>query len=102
MRPERPSLALERTALGWQRSSLSLAAISALLLIHAVHRDQPLGVAGAILVAVGAGLVARGGGRLYHRRLAAPPRAAVRPLLGLVAVTLGAAAVAAAELLGGR
>lgn len=93
---------MERTALGWQRSSLSLAAIAGLLLVHAVHRDQPLGVVGAIAVAVGAGLVTASGSRLYHRRLDGPPRAAARPLLGLVVVTLGAAVVAAAELIGGH
>jgi uncharacterized membrane protein YidH (DUF202 family) len=101
MPTEQPrSLARERTALGWQRSSLSLAVISGLLLVHAVHRDEPLGVVGAVLVALGAAHVAMAGSRLYRRRLAVPATPAPGPLLGLVAVTLGAAAVAAAELLG--
>lgn len=100
MPAERSSLALERTALGWQRSSLSLAVISALLLGHAVHRHETLGIVGAAIVAIGAGLVALSGNRLARDRTLTRPRSAPRPLLGVAVVTLGAAVVAAAELLG--
>lgn len=100
MPAERSSLALERTALGWQRSSLSLAVISALLLGHAVHRHETLGIVGSAIVAAGAGLVALSGSRLAHRRTLTRPRSAPGTLMGMMAVTVGAAIVAAAELLG--
>jgi uncharacterized membrane protein YidH (DUF202 family) len=101
MHPEGQSLATERTALGWQRSSLSLAVIAALLLVHAVHRDEPLGVVAAFAVAAGAGWAGAAGSRLYHRRMAGMRGPAAGPLLALVAVTLAAAVVAAAEVIGG-
>jgi uncharacterized membrane protein YidH (DUF202 family) len=100
--PRRPSLANERTALGWQRSSLSLAVIAVLLLTHAVHRGEPLGVGAAALVACGSAWAALAGRRLYARRRRAPGGPAGRPLLVLAAVTVGAAALAVAELAGSR
>ncbi len=97
----RPALANERTALGWQRSSLSLAAIAALLLVHAVDRGEPAGVAAAVLVGLGAGWMGAVGRRLYRGRTEARQGPATRALLGVLLVTLLAAATAVGELLGG-
>jgi uncharacterized membrane protein YidH (DUF202 family) len=102
MDADRRSRAVDRTALGWQRSSLSLAVVAALLLVHAVHRDETWGIAAAFVVGAGAGWVALAGRRLYHRRLEDRRGPAARPLRGLAVVTLAAAALAAAELIGGR
>jgi Domain of unknown function (DUF202) len=101
MRADELSRAVERTALGWQRSGLSLSVIAALLLLHAVHEREPWGVVAAFAVGAGAVFVAMAGRRLYRRRLIDPHRPAVRPLLGLVAVSLAAAVLAAAEIVGG-
>ena len=95
------SRAVERTALGWQRSSLSLVVVAALLLLHAVHRGVTWGIVAGFAVGAGAGWVGVAGRRLYRRRLDDPLDPAARPLLGLVVVTLAAAVLAAAELLGG-
>jgi uncharacterized membrane protein YidH (DUF202 family) len=98
---DRRSRALDRTALGWQRSGLSLAVIAALLLLHGVHRGESWAVVAACVVGAGAVWTAMAGRKLYQRRLAEPLGGpAGRPLFGLVVVTLGAAALAAAELLG--
>lgn len=99
--PRRPGFANERTALGWQRSSLSLAVIAALLLGHAVQRGEPAEVVAAVLVGAGAAWVGTAGRRLYRRRAEGTRGPATRALLGIVLVTLFAAAVAVAELLGG-
>ena len=95
------SRAAERTALGWQRSGLSLLVIAALLLLHAVHEDEPWGVAAGFVVGAGAVSVAMEGRRLYRRRRADPRGPATRPLLALVVVSLAAAVLAAAEIVGG-
>jgi O-antigen/teichoic acid export membrane protein len=102
MGADRPSRAVERTALGWQRSGLSLAVIAALLLLHAVHEDEPWGIVAGFAVSAGAALVAMAGRRLYRRRLVDPRGPAARPLRGLVVITLLAAVLAAAEIVGGR
>jgi uncharacterized membrane protein YidH (DUF202 family) len=99
--PAPPPVANERTALGWQRSSLSLAVIAALLLGHAVHSGEPLGAVGAVLVGCGAASVAAVGRRLYRARRRQTQGPAVRPLLWLMAVTVLAAAVAVGEVVGG-
>jgi uncharacterized membrane protein YidH (DUF202 family) len=99
--PAPPPVANERTALGWQRSGLSLAVVAALLLGHAVRRGEPLGAVAAVLVGCGALSVGALGRRLYRARRRAPQGPAVRPLLWLMAVTVFAAAVAVGELLGG-
>ena len=100
MDADRRSRAVDRTALGWQRSGLSLGVIAALLLGHAVHRDETWGIAAAFVVGAGATAVAMAGRRLYQLRLAGRRAPAARPLLGLVVVTLAAAVLAAAELVG--
>jgi Domain of unknown function (DUF202) len=102
MDADRRSRAVDRTALGWQRSGLSLGVIAALLLLHAVHEDEPWGIVAAFVVGAGAVCVAMAGRRLYRLRLARPRGPAARPLLGLVVVTLAAAVLAAAEIVGGR
>jgi uncharacterized membrane protein YidH (DUF202 family) len=99
--PADPGRANERTALGWQRSSLSLAVVAALLLAHAVHRREPLGVATALVVGAGGAWVGALGRRLYARRRAAPSTSAARPLRVVAAITVAAALVAAGQLLGG-
>jgi uncharacterized membrane protein YidH (DUF202 family) len=101
MDADRRSRAAERTALGWQRSGLSLGVIAALLLLHAVHEDEPWGIVAAFAVGAGAALVGMAGRRLYRRRVAEPQGPATRPLLALVVVTLAAAVLAAAEMVGG-
>jgi uncharacterized membrane protein YidH (DUF202 family) len=98
-RPAPPPQANERTALGWQRSSLSLALIAAILLGHAVHEGEPGGVAAAAALGAGAGWIAHLGRRLYRRRREAVQDPAVGPLAVMTAVTLIAAAVAAALVL---
>ena len=106
MPPERrrppPPRANERTALGWQRSALSLAAIAAILLGHAVHEHQPGGVIAAAVIG-GSGLwVGRIGRRLYRERAESVQQPAAGPLLAITAVTLLAAALAAVLVLGGK
>jgi uncharacterized membrane protein YidH (DUF202 family) len=100
-RPTPPPQANERTALGWQRSSLSLAVIATILLAHAVHEHQPGGVAAAAVIGAGGAWVARIGRRLYRRRVAARQDPATGPLLAITAVTLLAAAIAAGLVLVG-
>jgi uncharacterized membrane protein YidH (DUF202 family) len=104
MPPERggpPPQANERTALGWQRSSLSLGVIAAILLGHAVHEHQPGGVAVAAVLGAGAVWVGHLGRRLYRRRVASRQEPAARPLAAITAVTLLAAALAAALVIAG-
>jgi uncharacterized membrane protein YidH (DUF202 family) len=100
-RPSPPPQANERTALGWQRSSLSLALIAAILLGHAVRAGHPGGVAAAAVIAVGAGWIGHLGRRLYRRRREAVQDPAVGPLGVMTVVTLIAAAVAAGIVLVG-
>jgi uncharacterized membrane protein YidH (DUF202 family) len=90
-----PPQANERTALGWQRSSLSLWVIAAILLGHAVHEHQPAGVVVAAVIGAGGAWVGHLGRRLYRRRAASRQQPAVRPLATITAVTLLAAALAA-------
>jgi uncharacterized membrane protein YidH (DUF202 family) len=93
-------MANERTVLGWQRSALALAVIAALLLGHAVHRGQPVTMAASLLLLGAAIWVGRLGQRLYRRRRAAVLGPASRPLLAISAVTVFAALIAVAELVG--
>jgi uncharacterized membrane protein YidH (DUF202 family) len=106
MPPERrgppPPHANERTALGWQRTSLSLAVIAAILLGHAVHEHQPGGVVAAAVIGAGALWVGRIGRRLYRQRAESVQDPAAGPLLAITAVTLLAAALAAVLVLVGK
>jgi hypothetical protein len=87
-----PGLAVERTALAWQRMALGFTSLAALTLGAAAHRHAPwmLGPAGGLFVV--AGLVWR-----YARRRGADPGAATdrRALRWVTAATAAAALVAA-------
>jgi uncharacterized membrane protein YidH (DUF202 family) len=101
-RPTPPPQANERTALGWQRSGLSLAVIAAILLGHAVHEHQPGGVFVAAVIGASGLWVGRIGRRLYRQRAESVQDPAVGPLLAITAVTLLAAALAAVLVLVGK
>ncbi|MEA2283402.1 MAG: hypothetical protein QOK21_4009 [Solirubrobacteraceae bacterium] len=96
-----PPQANERTALDWQRSSLSLGVIAAILLGHAVHEHQPGSVVVAAVLGAGGVWVGHLGRRLYQRRAARPQDPAVGPLATITAVTLLAALLAAVLVLVG-
>jgi uncharacterized membrane protein YidH (DUF202 family) len=100
--PGPPPQANERTALGWQRSSLSLFVIAAILLGHAVHEHQPGGVAVASVVGAGGVWVGHLGRRLYRQRVGAVQDPAAGPLAAITAVTLVAAVLAAALVIVGK
>jgi uncharacterized membrane protein YidH (DUF202 family) len=68
MSSDRPGFANERTALGWQRCSLSLLVIGALMFGHAVHRGQSLVVLPGALAVVAAAWAQLRGRRLYLER----------------------------------
>jgi uncharacterized membrane protein YidH (DUF202 family) len=99
--PPEPPLANERTALGWQRSSLSLGVIATILLGHAVHVHEPAGIGAAVIVGGCALWVGRLGRRLYRSRVTAQQGPAARELRAVTLVTLLAAALAAAVVLAG-
>jgi uncharacterized membrane protein YidH (DUF202 family) len=104
MPPERsgpPPQANERTALGWQRSSLSLGVIAAILLGHAVHEHEPGGVVVAAVIGASGVWVGHLGRRLYRRRAQSRQEPAARPLATITAVTLLAAALAAVLVVAG-
>jgi uncharacterized membrane protein YidH (DUF202 family) len=101
MAADRRSLAAERTALGWQRSALSLVVITALIVIHAVHAGEPLAIAAAALPALGAAWVALEGRRLYARRAAGDAGMAERSVRRLAAITLAVTLVVAVVVVGG-
>jgi uncharacterized membrane protein YidH (DUF202 family) len=101
MPPERGSLAAERTALGWQRSALSLVVIATLIVVHAVHAGEPLAIAAAIVPAFGAAWVTLEGRRLYARREAGDRAMAEHSARRLAAITLAVAALVAVVVLGG-
>jgi len=98
--PDR-AFATERTALGWQRSALTLAVIGGLALSSAVRQGSVVASAlGAALLAA-AGAIELRGRRLYRaRRRGAPPlaRGSVRTL---TAFSLAAVAVAVAVTVSG-
>jgi uncharacterized membrane protein YidH (DUF202 family) len=101
MPAEQSRLASERTALAWQRSGFSLAAVAALVVVHAVHRAEPLGLAAAVVPAAGAAWVQLRGRRLYARRAAGDGRAAGESLRLLAALSLAVAVLAAVLVAGG-
>jgi hypothetical protein len=93
MRPEHGSLAVERTALGWQRAGVSLAAIAALVVAQALHVDEPLGAIAAVVPAAGSAWALLRGRGLYGRRAGGERGAAQESLRVLVAITLAVAIV---------
>jgi hypothetical protein len=95
------TFANERTALGWQRAALSLAAIAALVFLHALHRHEPLGMAASALPAVGAVWTQRRGRRIYGDRVAERYGPVPGSLRVLTLLTAGAALLAAAVVAGG-
>lgn len=95
MSAERGSLANERTALGWQRSGLSLAAIAALLLGHALAHGRPEGVVAGALAGVAAIWSTVRGRHLYLRRARGERSVAPRSLRTLALASAGAAVLAA-------
>src|SRR3954451_11458332 len=101
MSAERPGFANERTALGWQRCSLSLVVIGALMFGHALHRGQSL-VAAPGALAVGAAAWAQlRGRRLYLRRNRGDGSAAPASLWTLTLLIAATALLAAVVLVVG-
>lgn len=101
MSSERPGLANERTALGWQRSALSLAAIAGLLLGRALAHGRAAGVVSAALGIAAAAWATLRGRRLYARRAAGGRAEAPRSLRALALCSAGAAVLAIVVLLEG-
>jgi uncharacterized membrane protein YidH (DUF202 family) len=101
MPPERGGLSRERTALGWQRSALSLAAIAAILCVVALHRGEPLAAVAAIVPAAAAVAVRLRGDALYAQRTRGDAREAPGSLLALALATVAVALVAAVVVAGG-
>jgi uncharacterized membrane protein YidH (DUF202 family) len=95
------TFANERTALGWQRSALSLAVIAALVFLHALHRHEPLGMVASALPAAGAAWTQRRGRRIYGERARERYGPAPGSLRVLALLTAGAALLAAAVVAGG-
>ena len=89
--PDR-SVALERTALGWQRSGLSLGALAGLVLAAGVRSNAWLGIAGAAALGLTAAATVVRGRVLYARR-AGEVRPDVPGLRALTAATVGSAVV---------
>ena len=92
--PDR-AFAAERTALGWQRSALTLAVIAGLGLSGSVRRGSPVAAALAIALLAAAGAVELRGRRLYRARAAGAPALAPGAVRLLMAVTAAAVLVAA-------
>jgi hypothetical protein len=101
MPAERPTLANERTALGWQRCVLSLVVIAALVIGHALQRGEPLGVVAGLLPALGAAWAHHRGRALYAARDAGRGPAPGDALRMLALVTAGVALLAAGVVAGG-
>jgi uncharacterized membrane protein YidH (DUF202 family) len=95
------AFANERTALGWQRSALSLAAIAAVVVLHGLHRAEPLVVAAGALPTVASVWVLLHGRRLYAGRAAHGPALARKSVRMLALITAGVALLAAGIVAGG-
>jgi uncharacterized membrane protein YidH (DUF202 family) len=96
MPAEVPTFANERTALGWQRAALSLAAIAAVLVLHGLDSGKPFAVAAGAVPAVAAVWTQLRGRRLYARRAAQGPALARASVRALTLVTACVALLAAA------
>src|SRR4051794_16112825 len=101
MSAERPGFANERTALGWQRCSLSLLVIGALMFGHALHRGQSLVAAPAALAVVAAAWTQLRGRRLYVQRDGGDGRDAAESLWTLTLLIAATALLAALVLVAG-
>jgi uncharacterized membrane protein YidH (DUF202 family) len=98
--PDR-ALAAERTALGWQRSALTLAVIAGLALSSAVQRGSVVASALAAALLAAAGAVELRGRRLYRARKRGAAPLAPGAVLTLTAFSLAAVAVAVAVTVSG-
>jgi len=88
---EPPGAPRERTGLAWQRSAFSFAALGAIVLGVAAHRDAPgLLAVSALLLAIGGAIWRHGHGAYERVRVAAQPRT-----LGLITAATTLAALAA-------
>jgi uncharacterized membrane protein YidH (DUF202 family) len=101
MPADRPTLANERTALGWQRSALSLVVIAVLMIGHALHRDVAIGVAAGLVPAIAAAWAQRRGRSLYALRDAGQAPWAGDSLRMLSIITAVVALLAAGAVAGG-
>jgi hypothetical protein len=90
-----PALAAARTALGWQRSALTLAVIAALALSAAVRQGSTVAAAVASALLAAAAVVEVRGRRLYRARTHGAPPLAPGTIRMLTAVTAVAVLVAA-------
>jgi uncharacterized membrane protein YidH (DUF202 family) len=92
--PRDPGLAVERTALAWQRMAMSFTSLAAVVLAAAAHRDA------LWMLGPAAGLFAVGGAvwRYARRRTRDPSARVAREALALLAAAVIAAAVVAAAL----
>jgi uncharacterized membrane protein YidH (DUF202 family) len=97
-----PGLANERTALAWRRSALSLATVAGFLLHAALDGAAwPLGLAGAVALALAAAWTERHGRRVYRVRATdgeAYLQRSSRALGALSCITVAAAAMTLAQL----
>ena len=92
-RPRDPGLAVERTALAWQRMATGFVTLAALTLGGAARRDEPWMLIPALGLLVVAGVVFRHGRR---RASGGPPRRwALAALAGAVVAAAGVAAAMA-------
>jgi uncharacterized membrane protein YidH (DUF202 family) len=101
MPAEAPSFPNERTALGWQRSALSLVAIALVIVVHGVHRGETAVVAAGALPAAAAAWAHVRGRQLYARRTARGPALARGSVRTLALLTAGVALLAAGIVAGG-
>lgn len=101
MPADAPTFPNERTALGWQRSALSLAVIALVILLHGLYRGEPATVAAGALPAAAAIWTQLRGRRLYARRTAGGPALARDSVHTLALVTASVALLAAGIVAGG-
>src|SRR3954453_22039043 len=101
MPAEAPTFPNERTALGWQRSALSLVAIALVIVLHGVRRGEPALVAAGALPAAAAAWGQLRGRQLYARRSARGPALARDSVRTLALITAGVALLAIGIVAGG-
>jgi uncharacterized membrane protein YidH (DUF202 family) len=87
--PRDPGLAVERTALAWQRMALGFTSLAALILAAAAHRDKPW----MLVPAAGLFGVAAAVWRYARRRSGDPSARTARRPLALLALAAAAAGV---------